>query len=149
MTAAKAAYKNYMDVQNAVGQDYFRGWDTEVIPLLVGDFAWNRRNAAQKYDGGQYYQVGEDKILTLTVMKSDEWEVVMNVCIDSSSVHIIGPDGVSVHDGSLEPWLSVVTVMRGVPIDEQGNPIDDSDPFGQEWWRVAGSVWQEGATCSS
>lgn len=142
VTAAKAAYTNYMDVQNAVGQDYLRGWDTKVMPLLIGGMAENRRQISQEYGEGQYYQVGEDKILYMKVTKHNEFEVIMDVCIDSSSVHIIGPDGASVHDGRPEPRLAVVTVVQLLV------PENEQDPVGQGWWRVADSVTQTGAACS-
>lgn len=147
VTAAKAAFQNYMDVQNAVGQDYYRGWDTKVIPLLTGPYADNRRKISDKYGEGQYYQVGEDRVLYMNVTRSDEIEVVMDVCVASSGVRVIAPDGTPVYEGGPEPYLNVVVVERLVPVDDQGNLIDGSDPFGQEWWRTSSAIEQEGATC--
>ncbi|MDR3068767.1 MAG: hypothetical protein LBU50_04615, partial [Cellulomonas sp.] len=99
--AATSAYLNYVEVRDAVRQDYFNGWEEKVYPLTSGAHAeWVYSYFSEVAAMGRH-QVGTTAARNVAVVEYYEdptgtghEQVVLNVCLDSTGVQSIDADGI-------------------------------------------------------
>lgn len=150
---AIAAYENYVQVRDAVRQDYFNGWEEKVLPLTSGDEAdWVAWYFSQGAQYGQH-QVGSSAVGDVFV---DEYspdptgagheQVVLRVCLDNSGIQSLDPSGTNQLDptGIGRFWTAVI-MQRQTNFDGQGQVMED--PYGWSWWRVASEKRDRGSSC--
>ncbi|MCL2092469.1 MAG: hypothetical protein FWH11_14935 [Micrococcales bacterium] len=151
---AETAYRNYMARSTDVTQDYYRGWQEKLAPLVSESLSdWGEFFAEGEAEG--YHVVGDIVIDSVEAWRYTEDDpatgretVELRVCIDSTGVQDLSPEGVDMlGEGTAARFFDVVTMKHEPEFGESGKPLPDSDdPHGQSWWRWAGSTtWYE--TC--
>ncbi|MCL2092468.1 MAG: hypothetical protein FWH11_14930 [Micrococcales bacterium] len=152
---AEAAYRNYAEVADQVSQDYYRGWQEKLEPLVSEESVPNWGEFFSEGEAGGYHIVGSDVIDSVEARQYKEDDrttgretVELRVCIDSTDVQELSPDGAdTLGEGTAGRFFHVVTMKHEPELGGNGVPLPDADdPCGQSWWRWAGATtWYE--TC--
>lgn len=145
---AEAAYRNYMEGYEDVTRDYYRGWQEKLGPLVSESLPdWGSFFA--EGEAGGYHMVGDTVIDSVEAWRYTEEDpatgretVELRVCIDSTGVQDLSPEGVDMlGEGTAARFFDVVTMKHEPELDGSGKPKPDADdPYGQSWWRWAGST---------
>lgn len=149
---AKDALLNYIQVSNAVAQDYYHGWEEKLLSLTTGDQAVYVREFYGQAEGLGYHQVGEKSVSNLGLKNNGYQEdpsggglerVEFTACVDYSQVQLLMPDG---QDDNASPgrYPASITVLHVPAMDEQGNALPDQPG---RWAVDTFSVNYEGAQC--
>lgn len=146
---AEAAYRHYAVVYDQVAQDYYQGWREKLLPLESESTQESATAYFTEGETGKYHLVGNHVIDHLDDWKYQEDDqatgretVELHVCIDSTGVQELSPEGVDqLGEGTAGRFIHIVTMKHEPGLDENGAPLPDSDdPYGQSWWRGAGST---------
>lgn len=145
---AEAAYRNYAEIYDQVAQDYYRGWQEKLQPL-ASEPAPGWGQFFVEGEAGGYHQVGDTVIDSTEAWgyKNDDPDtgretVNLRVCVDSTSVQELSPEGVDMlGEGTAGKFYHVVTMKHEPGLEEKGRPLPDTDdPHNQSWWRWAGAT---------
>ncbi len=148
---AEAAYRNYMEVYDQVAQDYYRGWQEKLLPL---EGESTQEDVATYFAEGEingYHQVGDTVIDGVEAWQYEEGDhstgretVKLRVCIDSTGVQDLSPEGVDMlGEDTAGRYFHVVTMKHEPRLADDGRVLPDADdPRSQAWWRGAGSITQ-------
>ena len=148
-TDAEAAQRNYTEVSDQVAQDYYRGWQEKMLPLTSESVHQEVIEYFSEGENGGYHQVGDTVISSVEAWGYEEEDhaagretVELRVCIDSSGVQDLSPDGINMlGEGTTGRFFFVVSMKHEPELNENGVPLPDTDdPYNQSWWRGAGST---------
>ena len=146
---AEAAYRNYVGMYDQVAQDYYRGWREKILPLESESTQESAAAFFTEGETGGYHQVGDTVIDSLDYWRYEEDDpatgretVELRVCVDSTGVQELTPEGEdTLGEGTAARFFHVVTMKHEPGLDGDGAPLPDADdPYGQSWWRGAGST---------
>ena len=139
---ARNAYVNYVEVRNAVRQDYYRDWDSKYLPLAVGDEMKLIETRASARAAQGYRQIGAAVVTTtpeiVTYDDTDSrgnYRAEMRACVDTSDVEFVADGRVSSRATPSGRFYFEIRMQRVVGRDSSG--AVEHDKFGQGWWRVA------------
>jgi len=139
---ARNAYLHYVAVRNAVGQDYYRDWESKYLPLAVGEEMKFIDTSASARAAQGYRQVGAAVVTTtleiVTYTDTDtfgNYRAEMRACLDTSDVKFLGDGRVSSRATPSGRFYFEIRMQRVVGRDSGGAVT--RDPYGQGWWRVA------------
>lgn len=136
------AYLNYVDVRNAVGQDWYRDWQTKYLPLTTGEETNSVDASVGNLVGQGYHSVGSTVVKTIPeVVTYDDtdpfgnYQAELRTCVDASDVEFVA-DGHDTLRANPDGRFYFEIVMRRV-VNSDADGVVLPDPYGQGWWRVA------------